>query len=151
MLYVFDLDFTLWDCGGTWCDHTRPPYRKEGEILRDASGRYLRLYPDVPEILADLAAGGYEIAAASRTSAPDWAEELLILFGIHRFFDYKEIYPGSKLTHFRSLKRKSGRSFKEMRFFDDERRNVEEIRRLGVPTVWVQQGLQRDFLESGTA
>ena len=26
MLLVFDLDFTLWDAGGTWCDQTKPPF-----------------------------------------------------------------------------------------------------------------------------
>ena len=28
MLLVLDLDFMLWDAGGTWCDQTIPPFKK---------------------------------------------------------------------------------------------------------------------------
>ncbi|MCB1124156.1 MAG: magnesium-dependent phosphatase-1, partial [Verrucomicrobiae bacterium] len=48
---VFDLDFTLWDCGGTWCDCLWPPFRKAGSRVLDAHDSHVRLYPDVQEIL----------------------------------------------------------------------------------------------------
>jgi len=31
---VFDLDFTLWNGGGTWCDHLRAPFARRRDKLR---------------------------------------------------------------------------------------------------------------------
>ena len=42
-----------------------------------------------------------------------------------------EIYPSSKDRHFRSLKSKTGVDFGDMLFFDDERRNIMEVREKG--------------------
>lgn len=50
--------------------------------------------------------------------------------------DYLEIYPGSKIKHFKSLAQKSGISCHEMLFFDDESRN-REVTKLGVHFVKV--------------
>ena len=98
-LFVFDLDFTIWNAGGTWCDSTHPPFVwKEGK-LKDQENRWIYLYPEVKEILAELKAEGYMIAVASRTNAPTIAKQLLHMFEIDHYFDAREIYPGSKLTH----------------------------------------------------
>ena len=84
MLIVFDLDFTLWDCGGTWCDHTSPPYTKQNGILFDCEGRMITLYPDVYAILEHLQNQKVQLGVASRTSAPQWADLLMQQFDIKR-------------------------------------------------------------------
>jgi magnesium-dependent phosphatase 1 len=117
MLVVFDLDFTLWDCGGTWCDHTNPPYFRENGMVLDDDRRKITLYPDVLTILKKLNAQNVSIAVASRTSAPDWADELMQLFDIKKYFQQFEIYPGSKINHFRSLQEKTGLTYNDMIFF----------------------------------
>jgi magnesium-dependent phosphatase 1 len=143
MLIVFDLDFTLWDCGGTWCDHTSPPYYLQNGIIFDNDGRKICLYPHILEVLKRLHSKPYMLAVASRTSAPDWAEELMKLFDIKKFFHHFEIYPGSKISHFMALQGKTGISYDKMIFFDDEYRNIEEVGRLGVKTVFVEDGLRK--------
>ena len=141
MLVVFDLDFTLWDCGGTWCDHTNPPFYKHNGVILDEDRRIIHLYPDVIEILGEVKNRNIEMAVASRTGAPDWAEELMEMFEIKKFFDYFEIYPGSKINHFRSLQESTGLPFHHMIFFDDEMRNIEEVGRLGVNSIYVEGGI----------
>ncbi len=142
MLFVFDLDFTLWDCGGTWCDCTTPPYRKKKEHIFDSVGRHIRLYDDVRAVLDTLIKKGHRIAAASRTHEPEWANELLELLGINGLFDYKEIYPGPKIPHFKTLKNKSSLEFQDMVFFDDEYRNIEDVSGLGVKAIHVPDGIR---------
>jgi magnesium-dependent phosphatase 1 len=148
MLIIFDLDFTLWDCGGTWCDHTTPPYIKQNELIRDADHRKIRLYPEVFSILEYLKKRQVEIGVASRTSTPEWADELMRLFDIHKFFDHFEIYPGSKLSHFKSLQYKTQLPYEDMVFFDDEYRNIDEVGELGVRTVLVENGISKRLIQA---
>jgi len=147
MLVVFDLDFTLWDCGGTWCDHTNPPYYKQNGIIRDDDDRIIRLYAEVPSILEHLVNQNLQIGVASRTSAPEWADELMQLFDIKKYVDHFEIYPGSKIKHFKSLQKKTGLLYRDMLFFDDEYRNIEELSGLGVESVFVEEGITNALVE----
>jgi magnesium-dependent phosphatase 1 len=141
MLVVFDLDFTLWDCGGTWCDHTNPPYYRQNGIILDEDMRKIRLYPEVQSMLQNLYDQDVLLGVASRTSAPDWADELMQLFDIKKYFKFFEIYPGSKVSHFQSLQLKTGLPFRDMIFFDDEYRNIDEVSRLGVEAIFVEDGI----------
>jgi magnesium-dependent phosphatase 1 len=151
MLFVFDLDFTLWDAGGIWCDQTMPPYRNQNSHIVDAEGRMIVLYPEVRVILDKLSEKGIPMALASRTHSPDIARRLLELFGISGHFTFQQIYPGSKVRHFHYLQRDSGIPYEMMYFFDDEHRNVEEVKSLGVNARRVASGLRwseiREFQE----
>lgn len=147
MLIVFDLDFTLWNCGGTWCDHTSPPYTKQNGILFDSEGRMITLYPDVYAILEHLQNQKIQLGVASRTSAPQWADLLMQQLDIKRFITHFEIYPGSKVPHFESLRQKTKIAYEDMVFFDDEFRNIEEVGQLGVKTVLVENGFHTELIE----
>lgn len=141
-LAVFDLDFTLWDAGGVWCDCTDPPYSRDGSgRVFDSRGREIRLYEEVPEVLEYLAREGIGIGLASRTDAPLWADELTRLLGIDPHVGYREIYPGCKIRHLTRISEASGVGFSEMVFFDDERRNVRDAESIGVESVWVRRGV----------
>ncbi len=78
-LFVFDLDFTLWNAGETWCDATNPPYLWKNNKLFDQSGNWIRLYPDVIKIMNLLKENSKIIVVASRTYEPEWAQDLLQL------------------------------------------------------------------------
>ncbi|PUU73537.1 magnesium-dependent phosphatase-1, partial [Tuber borchii] len=138
-LIIFDLDRTLWPY---WIDTdptppltliptttTTPP------TLRDAIGTPYPLFPTTLPLLTHLSssggAGGIKLAVASRTHTPALALQALDLYGLRQFFDFFEIYPGSKVRHMRRLREKSGVEFRDMLFFDDERRN-REVCGLGV-------------------
>lgn len=141
-LVVFDLDFTLWDCGGLWIDCTSHPFKKGHDgTVSDSVGRRFRLFEEVEEILEELAAHAIPLALASRTERPEWAGELLDLWNLKERFLSREIYPGSKVSHFESLRRQTGIPYEEMIFFDDEERNVIEVGGLGVHCYHVKSGV----------
>jgi magnesium-dependent phosphatase 1 len=150
-LIIFDLDFTLWDCGGTWCDCLRPPFsRRSGKVL-DSRGRQVTLYADVPGILDQVESLKIPTALASRTEQPGWARELVDLLGIRDRFLYEEIFPGSKIRHFNNLFRDSGLAFEAMLFFDDEPRNLYDLEPLGVCCQLVPDGLNQAIFQEGLA
>ncbi|KAI0324221.1 magnesium-dependent phosphatase-1 [Cubamyces sp. BRFM 1775] len=162
-LVAFDLDYTLWDL---WIDtHVYPPIRRVGNTvneLRDRHEQKISFYRDVPEILPRLKEAGVIIAACSRTHAPDLARQALRLLLVsppagHKgesltpaieFFDQMEIYPGSKIKHFKELHKKTGLPYSEMLFFDDEHRN-KEVESLGVTFCLVPNGVDDRTFERG--
>lgn len=147
-LVVFDLDFTLWDCGGTWCDCLSPPFAvTDGEIF-DRIGRKVRLYPDVIPLLDWCDRHGLPMALASRTEQPSWARELLTLLKISDRFIQAEIYPTSKLRHFAAIREETQIDCGEMIFFDDEMRNIREVGSIGVRSVFVREGLTSDVFHA---
>lgn len=148
-LVVFDLDFTVWDAGGVWCDCLRPPFRLRDGRVCDARGAVVRVYDGVRWALEFLEERGVEVAVASRTEQPAWARELLDLLGLRERFAFEEIYPSSKVRHFSALKEKSGYAYSEMLFFDDEPRNIVEVGELGVRAVLVENGFSREVFGSG--
>ncbi|QEF99150.1 Acid Phosphatase [Stieleria maiorica] len=148
-LIVFDLDFTLWDCGGTWCDCLSPPFQiRRGRIV-DRSGRHVRFYTGVISILDHCDEQRIPTALASRTEQPEWAKELLRLLEATHRFAFSEIYPSSKLKHFAALHRTTGIEFESMLFFDDEMRNIREVSQLGVTSVMVDDGLTLEVFDHG--
>jgi magnesium-dependent phosphatase 1 len=148
MLYIFDLDFTLWDCGGTWCDHTLPPYQKiHDELIVDSLGAQIKLYPDTLRILKALESKQIPMGVASRTGNPEVARLLMKLFGIDTFFKYQEIYPASKVNHLTAIQEMTGIPFRQMSFFDDEYRNIDEVSSLGVNCYYIDGGINAGYIK----
>ncbi|KAI9454767.1 magnesium-dependent phosphatase-1 [Lactarius psammicola] len=164
-LIAFDLDYTLWPL---WIDtHISSPLTRDGDTLNEVHDRYgdtVVFYNDVPQILHRLRAAGVVIAACSRTTATALARRALSLLLVPpkagdpessvmpaiKFFDQQEIYPGSKITHFKRLHKKTGIPYSEMLFYDDELRN-KEVESLGVTFQLVSRGLDNTTFERGLA
>ncbi|KAF7290789.1 hypothetical protein MIND_01319800 [Mycena indigotica] len=162
-LIAFDLDYTLWDM---WIDtHVTGPLRhaKNGTKVIDRHGTEVVFYDDVGGILRGLRREGVLVAACSRTHAAHLAKQALSLIRIPpshaddpavqeqpaiELFDNLEIYPGSKIPHFRALHEKTGVPYEEMLFFDDESRN-REVERLGVRFHLTPDGVSNAVFEAG--
>ncbi|TEB25780.1 magnesium-dependent phosphatase-1 [Coprinellus micaceus] len=174
-LIAFDLDYTLWDL---WIDtHVDGPLHRKAQRVNEVLDRNdhpISFYRDVADIFHKIRAHRFAdegdaedkvvIAVCSRTHAPDLARQCLNLLLVpppHNseaetapptaaitFFDELEIYPGSKLTHFKRLHKRSRIPYEEMLFFDDERRNG-EVEKLGVTFIHVPTGLNHKIFEDG--
>lgn len=69
--------------------------------VKDARGTKLKIYPEVIKVLDTLKENKILVAAASRTHTPPEAREMLKYFDMDKYFDFQEIYPGEKTTHFK--------------------------------------------------
>ncbi|XP_061448133.1 magnesium-dependent phosphatase 1 isoform X2 [Rhineura floridana] len=141
-------DYTLWPF---WVNtHVDPPFQKSSNgAIRDRNGQPVNLYPEVPSVLETLHAEGIPMAAASQTDEVYGANQLLELFGLNCYIRYKEIYPGSKVTHFQRLSQQSGIPLSQMLFFDDESRNICDVSKLGVTCILVPNGMNLSLLNQG--
>jgi len=161
-LIAFDLDYTLWPF---WIDtHVTPPLTKKNNSVEDKYGSTVEFYPDVPQILNQIRAfEDCKIAACSRTHTPALAREALSLISVPlpvkkgkeaeltsaiNFFDETEIYPGSKIAHFKQIHQRTSIPYTEMLFYDDEYRN-REVESLGVTFILVRDGLHTKTFQQG--
>lgn len=137
-IIVFDLDRTLWPFQVD--KDTANPFRRHGDTIVDSTGKKVSLFPGVPELLKGLVTRGFTLAVASRIEDIMGAFQLLHLFELTSVFTFKEIYPTSKVLHFREIQRKSDIHFNDMIFFDDDERNIKSVGRLGVTPFLVPEG-----------
>jgi magnesium-dependent phosphatase 1 len=137
-LIVFELDFTLWPFRVDKSAKSPFSISRKGNVI-DARGRVFMTFPEVPQLLMTLTNNGYNLAVTSRIEDIPGAYQLLQLFGITQYFQYKEIYPSTKTVHFNQLRAKTGIKFDHMIFFDDDKRNVRDVSRLGVMVFQVPQ------------
>eukprot|EP00744_Colponema_vietnamica_P015401 GILI01021582.1.p1 GENE.GILI01021582.1~~GILI01021582.1.p1 ORF type:complete len:199 (+),score=27.92 GILI01021582.1:53-649(+) len=159
-LVVFDLDYTLWplDCE---CMEGPPFSRVDGDdfAVVDTDGEVCKLYPQVPAILVGLKNAGVKLGVASRTTTPEWAEQIMRLMRIEgvslwEFFDYHEIFPSNKTVHFHKMANKSNLLYRDMVFFDNEERNIVDVSRIGVTCTYVDNmskydGMHMHYLSIG--
>lgn len=158
-LFVFDADYTLWPF---WSDtHVYGSIkgsRDGGLTARDSHGGSYGFYNDVAGVLSAVEGKGAKLGVASRTSAVDVAKDLLKTLTIphesgksksaYSVFDFIEIYPGNKKSHFQRIHKNSGIPYEEMIFFDDESRN-KNVEELGVVMQLVKDGVTRAEVDKG--
>lgn len=149
-LVVFDLDETVWtpEMWETRGGFVRMPPGSTRVVDRD--GTRLRLHPGAELAISEMRCtdvarwSDTQIAYASRTDHPERAREALRLVRacasprgsdvtLEDAAEHAEIYPvRSKVEQFERLRDKTGVPYDRMLFFDNEERNVRDVRALGV-------------------
>ncbi|OQE08967.1 hypothetical protein PENVUL_c008G06719 [Penicillium vulpinum] len=165
-LIAFDLDYTLWPF---WVDtHVSAPVKARDNNSRAADrwGESFAFYPAVSSIVYACKHRSIPLALASRTQAPDLARDMLKSLHIIPtfsdnpaanaktiraldYFDFIQIYPGNKTTHFSKIQQTSGVAYEDMLFFDDEARNRNVETELGVTFCLVRDGMTREEVDRG--
>lgn len=142
--------------------HTlRPHPQRPGKAVQDGYGSTLSLIGHSEEILHQFisdpgwATHETQIAYVSRTSEIKSAEKCLRLLRIREEISmndlghHKQIFPGSKITHFRNLHHETGIPYRNMLFFDNEKRNTLEVSTLGVCSVYTPYGMTKSAWDIG--
>ena len=134
-------------------------------MYADRTGEAFAFYPDVPAILQTAQRAGLRLGLASRTHAPEIANELLRLLhvpgagpaggagGAKKAMDFfppkhRQIFPSDKKVHLQKLKRECGVAGDDILFFDDETRN-RNVESLGVTFWLVEDGVTADEVDRG--
>ena len=135
------------------------PFREVGDgtqALVDRSGERVRLLGVAGEIFRSMRYDsqwqGTVCALVSCCDEPDWARECLDRFRIAGGTESlavavhsSHIYKANKKEHFRNLRKEyPDIDFSEMLFFDNERWNIDQVRQLGVHSIYCPEGLTED-------
>ncbi|KXZ45106.1 hypothetical protein GPECTOR_58g555 [Gonium pectorale] len=162
-LVAFDLDGTLWWPEMYMLDGGAPFRRDKSGAVYDKRNTRIELMGASLDVLRELASDPKwehtKVAYVSRTEYPEWAIPCLKTFliteeknGGRSMFDissHNEIYPGSKITHFKAIHKDSGIPYEDMIFFDNERWNITECARLGITCIYTPRGMTREAWEKG--
>ena len=99
-----------------------------------------------------------QVAYASRTDCPDWADECMDLItvsgtslSLRSAAHILEIYDANKQQHFKEMHRKTGIPFHRMLFFDNQMDNIQSVGKLGVVCMYTPNGMTKAFWTEGLA
>ena len=142
-LIVFDLDFTLWDCDGTWCDCLSPLLGWNPEWSWTQQNDPLP-YPDVKQLNnAKHLIAKWQHHALNNRVGP-FTDRFI---GAHLIFCILGNL-SLKQSNALLLTQKASRfEFSQMLFYD-ESRNISEVSSLGVACVHVTQGLNQSLFDA---
>ncbi|KAL1508516.1 hypothetical protein AB1Y20_004616 [Prymnesium parvum] len=145
---VFDLDHTLWE-GNCEEFSIASVLESPTELVDPATGRALRLFPDVPRLFALLSDCRIPIGIASSSPASRVAMRLLQSYGLSRMVAHAEVHAGRKEPHLREIARRLSVPLSKVLFFDDLTHNIRDAERLGCTAVRVSQGMDFEQLRFG--
>ncbi|OUM56459.1 hypothetical protein PIROE2DRAFT_49432, partial [Piromyces sp. E2] len=130
-------------------------------------GSRIKFYKDVPLIIHSLKRNDIKVGLASRTGAISWAEQIVKLIplpliqedevpkselyskSLKDVVDIIEIYPTSKIRHIKQIAKTFDINLNEILFFDDESRNIRDLKSLGVTSILVDDGMTVKVLHEG--
>lgn len=134
-LVVFDADETLWSVERGFASTLVLPLRKvDDDVVVDAAGVRVRLFPGVRGLLEELKRRGVLVSLASANDEePNKVEMLLELFGIREYFLFPQVCWERKSRSVRKiveLVRGMGvdLEFSEVLFVDDSEYNILDVK-----------------------
>lgn len=137
MIYLFDLDLTLWDTfdkhgNSIWAKQLIPPYHVNGDVLTDDVFSKCTLRKGVAEYLIHLRKEGHQLGFVSVGSYFGMAHSkqpsirILELFGILRYFNGVHVLEYKTFNKAQSIGTLEGKIV----FYDDSPKNFEAVKDL---------------------
>jgi magnesium-dependent phosphatase 1 len=162
-LVVFDLDATLWETemyllSGPPFTATSEPHKvldRAGAVVELMAGSLLALRA----FATDERWAGVKVSVASRTDFPKWARTCIDMLKVPRvdgddgdddavdmlklkdLIQHAQIYESDKKAHFTALHKETGIPYEKMAFFDNEKRNIVSVSKLGVKCFFTPDGM----------
>jgi HAD superfamily phosphatase (TIGR01681 family) len=174
-LFVFDCDYTIWpfDCHGPEPTDPQPPYIRAADGHVYGGNPYIyhatipaNPYPNVPNILGALYDAGIQVAFASRNRSAGHIKALLRAIPLQSqhpgltlwdclrdkgelFHAYSSGHQNNKLAHFINISSRSGVTYPNMVFFDDNKHNIDHSKSIGIISILLSKetGLTWDAID----
>lgn len=153
-MIVVDLDYTIWPMHcfektlGPYISLSIDEIYQPDKILcvdrKTKLPRIMELYSDVRDILLWAQEQGIRLSVCSRILSYDIARDILEKFGLWDLFEFPQIYDARKSHHFRNLVGCTGLAYSDMLFFDDEIKNIEITKNMGIVSCLVDKSIGLD-------
>ena len=148
IVFAFELDNTLWECGGERHDKLESPFEKKSVIsglIKDKRGKKLYPYPGIKTILSQIKDSGYTIVFMATTEKPECTRQLLKITEIDHFPDISLFNKDNKKDQINKLMADTGSKPEDIIYFDSSRENTHQVKPIGVNTFLIpDEGLTHD-------
>lgn len=148
VVFVFELDNTLWDSRGVKHDNLEGPYTRQSllsGLVKDSKGKKLYPYPEVKTVLQQIQDSDYSIAFISHTDFPERTEELLEITDMERYSDLCVFNNKSRKEQMEILMAKMGCMPEDIIYFDSSRDNIRQLKHLDLNSFLIPDvGLTHD-------
>ena len=148
IIFAFELDNTLWECGGERHDILEAPFEKKSLIsglIKDKRGKRLYPYPEIKTILTQIKDSGYTIVFLANTEKPECTRQLVKIAEIDHLPDITVFNLKNKKEQINELMSDTGCTPEDIIYFDSCRENTHLVRPMGVNTFLIpDEGLTHD-------
>lgn len=148
IIFAFELDNTLWECGGERHDKLEAPFEKKsviGGLIKDKMGKRLYPYPEIKTILSQIKDSGYTIAFMATTGKPECTRQLMEITEIDHFPDISIFNEDNKKDQINMLMAETGSTPGEILYFDSSRENTRQLKPMDINTFLIpDEGLTHD-------
>jgi len=145
IIFIFELDFTLWDCEEVRHDKLKQPFKKKGLAIVDTNEKKLSPFPEIIKILDQIKNSNYGIVFTSSTKIPECTRTLLKLSGIEKYPDITIFNSDSKNDQVGSLMAQTDIPANKIIYFDSNPDNIEQVKPYGINTFLIpDEGLTYD-------
>lgn len=145
VFFLFELDFTLWDCGDIPHSRLHLPLQKNMHMVKDQAGKLVNASQDIFRIMDELKEAGYGIGYLASSPIPECTEKLLSYLGLEPYPDKVIFTDQNRKDQFKAFMEETGATADKMIYFDSSRENVEIAKSLNIISFLIpNEGLTYD-------
>jgi magnesium-dependent phosphatase-1 len=145
IIFIFELDFTLWDCDKVKHYMLKPPFKKKMNSIVDVNDKKITPYPEIFTILEQIKEANYGIVLTAKTRIPEHTREFVKLAGLSGYPDITIFNDDTKKDQLASLMTLTDIPPSKIIYFDSNPYNIEQVKPFGIHTFLIpDEGLTYD-------